>query len=110
MAAVRFGHVSYGFTLENSVGVSEMSESASAPDWSVEKEYQSRIAALTPAERVARSVAMFNMTRESIGRQVIAELGEMSYERLRWEVALRLYASEPSVCEMIRERLKNVPS
>jgi hypothetical protein len=53
---------------------------------------------------------MFNMTRESIGRQVIAELGEMSYDRLRWEVALRMYASEPAVCGMIRERLKDVSS
>ena len=87
-----------------------MSEFHLDEEWSVEKEYQSRMAALTPAERVARSVAMFNMTRESIGRQVIAELGEMSYDRLRWEVALRMYASEPAICEMIRERLKDVSS
>ena len=68
------------------------------------------MAALTPVERVARSIAMFNMMRESIGRQVIAEHGEMSYDRLRWEVALRMYASEPAVCDMIRERLKDVSS
>ena len=43
-----------------------MSESTSEENWSVESEYQSRMAALTPKERVARSVAMFNMTRESI--------------------------------------------
>jgi len=87
-----------------------MSDSTTDENWSVEKEYQSRMAALTPKERVARSVAMFNMMRESIGRQVIAEHGEMSYDRLRWEVALRMYASEPAVCEMIRERLKDVSS
>ena len=87
-------------------GYLEMNESDSSENWSVEKEYQSRMAALTPKERVARSVAMFNMTRESIGRQVIDELGEMSYDRLRWEVALRMYSSEPAVCEMIRERLE----
>jgi len=87
-----------------------MSKSTVDENWSVETEYQSRMAALTPAQRVARSVAMFNMMRESIGRQVIAEHGEMSYERLRWEVALRMYSSEPAVCEMIRERLKDVSS
>jgi len=87
-----------------------MSDRIIGKDWSVEEEYQARMAALTPAQRVARSVEMFNMMRESIGRQVIAELGEMSYERMRWEVALRMYATEPAVCEMIRERLKDVSS
>ena len=85
-----------------------MSDRTIDDNWSVEDEYQSRMAALTPAERVARSVAMFNMMRESLGRQVIAEYGEVPYDRLRWEVALRMYASEPAVCELIRERLKDV--
>ena len=85
-----------------------MSDRIIGENWTVEQEYQSRMAALTPAERVERSVAMFNMTRESIGRQVIAELGDISYDRLRWEVALRMYASEPAICEMIRERLNDV--
>ena len=85
-----------------------MNEIESGDDWSVEKEYRKRMAELTPAQRVARSVAMFNWTREMIGRQVIAEIGEMSYDRLRWEVALRMYASEPEVCKMIREKLADV--
>jgi hypothetical protein len=74
----------------------------------VEKEYQARISAMSPAERVARSAAMFQWTREMLARQVTAELGEMPAERLKWEVALRLYASEPSVRAMIEERLRHV--
>ena len=74
----------------------------------VEKEYQARIIAMSPAERVARSAAMFEWTRDMLARQVTAELGEMPAVRLKWEVALRLYASEPSVRAMIEERLRHV--
>lgn len=43
-----------------------------------------------------------------IGRQVIAEHGEMPYERLRWEVALRMYSGDPEICSMIEKKLANV--
>ena len=85
-----------------------MSERAIDDNWTIEDEYRSRMNALQPWERVERSIAMFNWTRETIGRQVIAELGEMSYERLRWEVALRMYADEPAICAMIQEKLSHV--
>lgn len=65
--------------------------------------------ALSPKERVARSVALFNWAREMIARQILAERGPMSPERLKWEVALRQYGSEPSVRAMIERMLADVP-
>jgi hypothetical protein len=74
----------------------------------IENEYQARLSAMSPAERVARSAAMFQWTRDVLAGQITAEMGEMPAERLKWEVALRLYASEPSARAMIEERLRHV--
>ncbi len=75
---------------------------------SIESQYQDAIDALTPAQRVARSAAMFAWTRDQIARQIIAEEGEMDFESLKWKVALRLYENEPSVCRLIEQRLADV--
>ena len=70
--------------------------------------YQNRLAAMTPAERVARSVAMFQWTREQLARQIIAEQGPTHPSRLKWLVALRLYGNEPQVKAMIERKLADV--
>lgn len=67
----------------------------------IEARYQADVDRLTPRERVARGMAMFDWARQWIGRQVIAEHGEMTEERLRWEVALRLYGREPGPRRLI---------
>ena len=64
--------------------------------------------ALSGRERIARSLALLAWSRQMIARQIIAERGEMSEERLKWEVALRLYGSEPKVCQMIESELTDV--
>ncbi|MDA1016078.1 MAG: hypothetical protein O3A00_16685 [Planctomycetota bacterium] len=74
----------------------------------VEQAYENRINAMTVAERVARGAGMFQWAREMIGRQITAEHGEMSPERLKLLIALRQYASEPLICDLIRERLRHV--
>jgi len=74
----------------------------------VEAEYQSRMDALTGTDRVARSLAMLKWTREMIGRQIIAQEGPMTEERLRWKVALRLYAGDATICRWIESRLADV--
>lgn len=74
----------------------------------IEKEYQARMSALSPAERVARSAAMFQWTREMLARQTTAEMGNLSAERLKWEVALRQYGNEPAIRAMIQGLLNNV--
>lgn len=74
----------------------------------VEAEYQARMKALTGTERVARSMAMLKWTREMIARQIVAQEGPMSDERLQWKVALRLYAGDAAVCRLIESRLAYV--
>jgi len=74
----------------------------------VEAEYRRCIAAMTPAERVARAAELLHWTRETIGRRIVAERGPMSAERLKWEVALRLYGSEPQIRTWIEEILVDV--
>ena len=75
---------------------------------SVEQQYQARMDSLSPQERVARSQAMFRWTRELIGRQILRESGSMSDERLKWEVALRQYGSDPVTRAMIERKLEDV--
>lgn len=74
----------------------------------VEQEYQRRMQSLSVKERVARSQAMFNWTREMLARQIQKEKGPMSTERLRWEVALRMYGREPVVRRLIERQLAHV--
>jgi hypothetical protein len=76
----------------------------------IEEQYQQRIDAMSPRERVARSFALFQWMREMIGRQVqrehVEKFGvEMSTEALKWRVALRVYGSEPGVVALIERRI-----
>jgi hypothetical protein len=75
----------------------------------IELKYREHIDALTPKERVARAASIFQWTREAIARQLIADLGPMSSERLKWLVALRQYGADPAIREMIQRVLDNVP-
>jgi hypothetical protein len=74
----------------------------------IEARYRECIDAMTPAERVARSAAMFVWTRDQIARQIISEQGEMDSESLKWKVALRLYESESSVRRLIEREFPDV--
>jgi hypothetical protein len=74
----------------------------------VEKEYLRQIDALAGKERVARSMAMLQWTREMLARQIVAEAGAMRDEQLKWEVARRLYGSDPAIREMIERRSADV--
>jgi len=74
----------------------------------VEHQYDLRMDALSPQERIARSVAMLKWTRDLLARQVTAELGTISDERLKWEVAKRLYGADPTTRAMIDQRLDDV--
>lgn len=74
----------------------------------VEQHYQSSMDALSPKERVARSVAMLKWTRDLLARQVIADLGPMSDERLKWEVAKRMYGADPIAKATIDRKLADV--
>lgn len=78
----------------------------SAPwEGSVEATDRSLVAAMTPLERVARASAMTLWANGTVARQILAERGPMSSERLRREVARRRYASDPTTLRMIDRHL-----
>jgi len=75
----------------------------------IEAEYQRRIREMSPAERVARGVAMFEMTRQSIARRIVARLGELSADELKWRVAMELYGHEnETLRRLIQEQIDRV--
>ncbi len=74
----------------------------------VEQQYNSRMDALSPQERIARCAGMLKWTRDLLARQVVAELGAISEERLKWEVAKRMYGSDPTAKAIIDQRLEDV--
>jgi hypothetical protein len=74
----------------------------------IEQHYQSRMESLSAKERVERSMAMFQWTRELLGRSIVAELGPISAERLKWEIAMRQYGADPAARAMIERKLADV--
>jgi hypothetical protein len=82
---------------------------------SIEEQYNARIDAMSPKERVARSGAMFQWMRDTIGRALqkdrLAECGrEYSAEELKLRIAFRIYSNEPAVVALIERRLANLTS
>jgi hypothetical protein len=63
---------------------------------------------LSPKERVARCAALLKWTRDLLARRAISELGAMSDERLKWEVARRMYGADPVARAIIDRRLADV--
>jgi hypothetical protein len=74
----------------------------------IEQEYQSRMGALSGKERIARALSLLAWSRQMTARQILADRGEMSERRLKWEVALRLYGSDPTVRRMIESEMADV--
>lgn len=75
---------------------------------SVEAEYRARIDSMTISERVQRAGELLAWARGFVGRQILAERGPLSDERLKWEIALRQYGADPvtrSLIEGIRARV-----
>lgn len=74
----------------------------------VELEYQKRIDAMSPADKMARSAAMFAWTRQQMARQFRNANPTLSDEHVKWQVALKLYEHEPDVIRLIEEYLQHV--
>jgi hypothetical protein len=74
----------------------------------IEAEYLQRMDALPAKERIARSAAMFQWHRECLSRQILAESGPLSSQRLKWEVALRQYGGHQQVRDLIARILADV--
>ena len=74
----------------------------------IELEYESRWKAMSPAEKVARSAAMFAWTRQQMAIRIRNTQPSLSDEEVRWHVALQLYERDPDVVRLIQEQLANV--
>ena len=76
----------------------------------VELEYERRLRAMSPAEKMARSAAMFAWTRQQMARRIRIDQPSLTDEQVKWQVALKLYEREPEVVKLIQEHLSRVSS
>ena len=74
----------------------------------IEIEYERRWKAMSPAEKVARSAAMFAWTRQQMAIRIRNTQPSLSDEEVRLHVALQLYERDPEVVRLIREQLAHV--
>lgn len=74
----------------------------------IELEYERRWKAMSPAEKVARSAAMFAWTRQQMAIRIRTTQPSLSDEEVKWHVALQLYEREPEVVRLIQEQLAHV--
>lgn len=72
--------------------------------------YRQAVDAMTPAEKFARLHALLNWARDLYARQLREKLGDVSEERLKWEVALRQYGFDRRTRELIERKLEDVQS
>ena len=63
---------------------------------------------MSPAERVARSSAMFAWTRQQMAIRIRNTQPGLSDEEVRLHVALQLYERDPEVVKLIQEQLSHV--
>lgn len=76
----------------------------------VELEYQRRIQAMSPMEKMSRCAAMLSWTRQQMARAIRSQFPQLSDEEVKWRVALKLYEREPEVVKLIQEQLNRVSS
>lgn len=75
----------------------------------VDSLYQNAVDSMTPREKIARSIGMFNWSREFIGRQIQEANPGSSPERLKLLVALQIYGVDTDMRILIEGLLANVP-
>lgn len=75
----------------------------------IETLYQASITSMSPREKVAKSIGLFNWSRDFISREVRKSNPDVSLERLKLLVALRMYRSELKIRKTIEGLLANVP-
>ncbi|MGE0377518.1 MAG: hypothetical protein AB7Q45_19085 [Planctomycetaceae bacterium] len=76
----------------------------------VEEAYRRAVDAMTPAEKFARMHALLNWARDLYARQLREKLGDVTEERIKWEVALRQYGFDRRTRELIERKLEDVQS
>ena len=77
----------------------------------VEDAYHQALDAMPPLQKMARVEAFLSWTRNLMARQARTALGStVSEDRVRWEVALRMYDSNPVIARLIQEQIARVSS
>jgi hypothetical protein len=74
----------------------------------VQQRYDKLIDEMPIHVKVARAAEMFQWSRDWLMRQVLAEKGPMSEERLRLEIAMKMYGHEEPVRQLIEKALSHV--
>jgi hypothetical protein len=74
----------------------------------IELEYERRWKAMSPAEKVSRSAAMFAWTRQQMARRIRSAQPSLTDDEVKWQVALKLYEREPEVVKLIQEQFSIV--
>ncbi len=74
----------------------------------IEVEYRRRIDAMPMHKRVERAADMAFWARRMIARQIVNEQGQLSEQRLKCEVARRVYVADPRALAAIDRELANV--
>jgi hypothetical protein len=69
----------------------------------VEHEYRARIQAMSIVERIQRAEALFKWSRGFLARSIVAAKGPLSDDALKYEMALRLYGSDPEMKALIED-------
>lgn len=74
----------------------------------VQQAYRAYVDSLRPADKVRRVEQMLYWTRELLARQVRQELGDIGDEQIRWEVARRMYGSDPRFLKLLQQKARDV--
>jgi hypothetical protein len=76
----------------------------------VEDTYRLAVDAMTPAQKIARMVALNRWAHWNIERRITEEEGPLPPEVMKWRVALQLYGRNPDCRTLIEEQLARVRS
>ncbi|MEI7700184.1 MAG: hypothetical protein WCK86_10325 [Planctomycetia bacterium] len=75
----------------------------------IQQKYEELIDQMPIHVKVGRALQMFQWSRDWIRRQVLAEKGPMSDDRLRLEIAMKMYGHEEPMRLLIEKALSHVP-
>ena len=75
----------------------------------VDSLYQNAFYSMTPCEKIARSIGLFNWSRDFLWRQVRAENPNASNARIKLLVALQIYGGNTRMRSTIEGLLAHVP-
>ena len=68
----------------------------------IERIYREKIAAMTPQERVMRSISLYNQVHEMLRVKILRESPSLSPRELRLRVAQRMYLTDPKTQGLLK--------